>query len=200
MKKFYYFGIAAAGVYAFAVTLGGFLWQSYNPISQAISELIMTTSPNQLIMQPLFWLYNVLLLIFSIGFFWWASNRALKTAAVALFLVAFSGVMMLLFPQGVIGEALTTTGLLHLIFAGIAALATLVTMFACVLGFKQLAGYKNLMIVSLALGLVILINGPMTAIAPTAFPQFFGLTERVTIGAFVLWLFITSWTLRKKYI
>ena len=195
MKRFYYFGIAAAAIYVFAVVLGGYMWNGYNHISQSISELIMVGSPNQSIMQPLFWAYNILLVVFSIGFFQWAQNRLLKTSAVFLLLVALSGVMMLIFPQDKLGETLTIVGLLHLIFAGFAALSTLVSIFFAAAGFRKVDKYKGLTVMSIVFGLIILVNGPLTAMAPTVFPDYFGLSERVTIGAFIIWLFLVSYKL-----
>ncbi len=198
MKRFYYFGIASTAIYIFAVILGGLLWPGYSHISHAISALIMTTSPNQIFMQPLFWAYNLLLIAFSIGYYRWGNRKLLKLSAVFLFLVAFSGIMMLIFPQDKLGTPLTTHGLIHLIFAGVAALSTLEAMFLCAIGLWKNKEYKNLSRISLVLGLVVLASGPLTAIAPTAFPQFFGLSERITIGSFIIWLFLVSYIISKK--
>jgi hypothetical protein len=146
-------------------------------------------------MQPLFWVYNLLLIAFSIGYYRWGNRNLIKLSATFLFLVAFSGIMMLIFPQDVIGTPLSTHGLIHLIFAGIAALSTLEAVFLCAIGFWKSTEYKNLGKISLVLGLVILVCGPLTAMAPTAFPQYFGLSERITIGSFIVWWFLLSYTI-----
>lgn len=200
MKKFWYFGIAAAVIYVFAVILGGIMWPTYSHVTQAISELIMTSSPNQIVLQPLFWAYNLLVVSFSVGYYHWGKNRSkgLIWASISLFIVALSGVGTLIFPQDKIGTALSTPGLLHLIFAGLAALMTLVAMFSTAIGLWKHRNYKNIAIISLALGLVILFNGPLTAMAPTLLPNYFGISERITIGSFILWLFILSYSLFKK--
>jgi hypothetical membrane protein len=198
MKRFYYFGIVGSVVYVLTVILGGLLWHGYSHISQAISELIMTTSPNQIIMQPLFWVYNLLLIAFSIGYYRWGKAKLIKISAMFLFVVAFSGVMMLIFPQDAIGTSLSTHGLIHLIFAGLAALSTLVAVFLSAISFWRRNDYKQLGGISLVLGLIILISGPLTAIAPTAFPHYFGLSERITIGSFIVWWFLLSYTIYKN--
>lgn len=198
MKKFYYFGIAGSIIYVLSVILGGLLWHGYSHVSQSISTLIMTTSPNQIIMQPLFWIYNLLLVGFSIGYYRWSRARLIKISAVFLLLVAFSGIIMLIFPQDAIDTQLSTHGLIHLIFAGVAALSTLTAIFLSTIGFWKHNVYKNLGIISSILGLIILVNGPLTAMAPTLFPKFFGLSERVTIGSFIIWWFLVSYTIYKN--
>ncbi|MCX6728983.1 MAG: DUF998 domain-containing protein [Candidatus Saccharibacteria bacterium] len=198
MKKFYYFGIASAVIYIFAVILGGLIWPGYSHLAHAISALTMATSPNQIIMQPLFWAYNLLLIAFSIGYYRWGNRKFIKLSAAFLFLVAFSGIVMLIFPQDILGTPLTTHGLIHLIFAGVAALSTLEAMFLCAIGFWKNNEYKNLSRISLVLGVVVLASGPFTAIAPTALPQFFGLSERITIGSFIVWLFLASYIISKQ--
>jgi hypothetical protein len=149
-------------------------------------------------MQPLFWIYNLLLVGFSIGYYRWSRARLIKISAVFLLLVAFSGIIMLIFPQDAIDTQLSTHGLIHLIFAGVAALSTLTAIFLSTIGFWKHNVYKNLGIISSILGLIILVNGPLTAMAPTLFPKFFGLSERVTIGSFIIWWFLVSYTIYKN--
>jgi hypothetical membrane protein len=198
MKKFYYLGIVGSIVYVLSVILGGLLWPGYSHVSQSISTLIMTTSPNQIFMQPLFWIYNLLLVAFSIGYYRWSQNILIKISAAFLFLVALSGILMLIFPQDAINAPLSAHGLAHLIFAGVAALSTLVAIFLSAIGLWGRGGYKKLGVLSLVFGLVILITGPLTAMAPTAFPQYFGLSERITIGSFIVWWFVLSYTIHRS--
>jgi len=68
MKKIYpFFGLIGPIIYIIAVFIGGALLGGYNPLYNSISELIMTGSPNLLLLSILFGLYNFLLLLFGLG-------------------------------------------------------------------------------------------------------------------------------------
>lgn len=194
-SKFYVFGITAAVIYVFAVILGGLLWPGYSHVSQAISELTFRQAPNQAIIQPLFWAYNLLLLAFAVGFFMWTEKKTLKASAIFLALCAFSGVMMFFFPQDPMNVALTTSGLLHFVFAGMAAITTLLAVLLAAIGtWKE---NRKISIFSIIIEAIIFISGPITASAPTTIPQYFGISERVTIGSFIVWVFVFSLYLGK---
>lgn len=158
----------------------------------------MASSPNQIILVPLFWIYNLLLIAFSIGFYKWSKASLMKISAAFLFLVAISGIIMLISPQDEIGVALSNTGLIYVVLAGVAALSTMAAIFLSAIGFWKLKGYKNLGIVSLILGLIILINGLLATMSLVLFPNFLGLSVRVTIGSFIVWWFLVSCAIYKN--
>lgn len=198
MKKFFYYGLVSIGLYVGGVWLGGALWSDYNHVKQAISELIMPSSPNQDIMQPIFWLYNLFLGAFSLGFLKWAPNKHLKLSAIFLMLCAISGMILLVFPQDEIGAQLTPSGLVHLIFAGVTSIATLLAMFLAGFGFRKLKDFRIQKNISFVLGAIVLVSGPLTAFAITQFPDHFGIFERVTIGAFIIWVYLLSYLFYKS--
>jgi len=137
-------------------------------------------------------MYNIFLAAFSLGFFVWGKNKLIKSSAAFLLLCALSGILMYFFPQDPINITLTFKGLIHFFLAGMAAITTLLAVFLSAFGFGKMDGYKNLKVISVILGLIIFISGPLTAIGPTKFPAYFGIAERITIGAFILWLFLIS--------
>ncbi len=195
MKKYYYFGIAAPIFYVFAVIFGGFIWPGYSQIHQAISELTMKTAPNQWIIQPLFWAYNILLILFAIGVFNWVKNKQVKASAIFLGICGLSGIAMFFFPQDPLNVALTFSGLMHFVLAGVASLTTLLAVFLGAFGFSKIKGLEKTKLPSLIFGMLILVSGPLTAIAPTKFPNIFGVFERFTIGTFMIWLFYVSYSI-----
>lgn len=195
-NKFYIFGILAAITYIGAVVLGGILWPTYSHVAQAISELTFRYAPNLTLMRSLFGLYNVLLLIFSTGLFFRATAKPLKTSAIFLLVCAFSGAMMLFFPQDPLHTTPTTSGLVHLIFAGVASLTTLFAVSFAAAG--EWRENRRIGIFSWTVFGIIMLSGPVTAMAPTKLPQYFGIVERVTIGAFIIWLLVYSLCNRKK--
>jgi len=195
-NKFYIFGIAAVMIYVSTVVLGGLLWPAYSHIEQAISELTFRQAPNLTLMRSLFGIYNVLLLVFGTGLFLSAKSKALKTSAVFVLICAFSGVVMLFFPQDPLHTTLTTSGLIHLIFAGVASITTLFAVSFAAAG--AWSDDRKLGIFSWITFGIIMISGPITALAPTKLPHYFGLVERVTIGTFIVWLLVYSLCYRKK--
>lgn len=189
-NKFYYFGCLAFASYISAVIIGGIFYPGYNHLVQAISELTFKQAPNQLLIQPLFWVYNISLLLFSLYLFLWSDHRLVKVTSVLLNLCAISGVLMLLFPQDPINTQLTTAGFIHLVSAGVAALTTLVSVLIISIHYWK-TKYK-IKYISLLSFLVILIFGPITASAPKLIPAYFGIFERITIGTFMIWLMAFS--------
>lgn len=62
-------GILAPLLYAFAVILGGILTPNYSQVANAISELIGSGAPYKTLLDPLFDLYNILLVLFAVGLY-----------------------------------------------------------------------------------------------------------------------------------
>jgi len=194
-NKFYIFGIISAVFYIGAVMLGGILWPGYSHVRQAISELTFRQAPNLPLMQSLFWIYNLSLLICSVGLFLHAKTKTMKASATFLAACALAGVMMFFFPQDPLHTTLTTSGLLHLIFAGVASITTLLAVSFAAAG--EWRENRKLGIFSWIVFGVIMLSGPITAMAPTMLPEYFGIVERITIGTFIVWLLIYSLYYRK---
>jgi hypothetical membrane protein len=191
-RKIYLFGIAASLVYSSTVIAGGFLRPGYSQIRQAISELSMDGAPNKELILALFTLYNILLMIFSFSIYKQHQNKLLKASAALLFLVGLSGLMMNIFPQDPINSTATLFGILHFVFAGAAAIGTILAIFFGGVGFEMVSADKNFKLISLFLGFLVIVFGGMTPIAINTFASTFGVFERITIFSFILWLAIFS--------
>jgi hypothetical membrane protein len=202
MKKYLYtVGILTPLLYVFNVVLGGALWPGYSHVRQAVSELTMAGAPNLALMDALFTIYGFLLLTFSIGFsLSWgkAGNRPLTISGAALAACAAAGLAMKFFRQDPIGEPLTFTGTMHLILAGITSLGTIFAIFFAAAGFRKLPYAGSLRVFSLVMGTIVLLSGGLTAAGTTQLPAVFGILERTTIGAFMLWLLVVSINLLKR--
>jgi hypothetical protein len=201
MKKYFYaMGILTPLLYVFNVVLGGALWPGYSHMRQAISELTMAGAPNLALMDALFTIYGFLLLTFSIGFsLRWgkAGNRPLSISGIALAACAAAGLLMKFFRQDPIGEPLTFTGSMHLVLAGVTSLGTIFAIFFAAAGFRKLPYVSGLRVFSLVMGAIVLVSGGLTAAGTTQLPAIFGILERTTIGAFMLWLLVVSINLLK---
>jgi hypothetical protein len=198
INNFYLNGLLAASLYTIGVFLGGLLWSNYSHVSQPISELLMDGAPNLSILLPIFTLYNLLLISFSVTIYRHGENRLIKAAGILLFFVGFSGIMMNIFPQDPVNTYLTFPGLMHLVFAGLAAVGSILSIFLGGLGFNRATQDKKFKLLSITLGLIVIVFGGLTPIAISKFPMHFGVFERITIFSFIVWLAIFSYRIYKS--
>ncbi len=100
--------------------------------------------------------------------------------------------MELAFPQDPGGIPTTFAGSMHLIMAGVASLGTIMGVLMLGLWFKNFSELNGLVAYSIVSAAVIFISGGLTAAAMANNFPFFGILERITIGAFILWLFVVG--------
>lgn len=200
MKRFLLIsGMLAAIIYVGTVILGGLLRPGYSHVAEAISELVAAGAPNRTLLSSLFLLYNALLSFFGVGLFLKARSQLrgrvsglLGSLALAL-LVGLAGVLMeLFFPQDPGGLPTTAAGTVHIALAGIASLGTMVAVLALGLWFRNFPDLKSYVTYSLITVALIFVSGGLTVAALATNHPLFGVSERITIGAFTLWLFIIS--------
>ncbi len=192
-------GILAAIVYAGTVILGGAIRPGYSHVSQPISELVATGAPNRALLSSLFILYNLLVGVFGVGLLLTAKSnlqgkRLGVAGAVALIVVALSGLLLeLFFPQdpGGARAPTTSTGSMHIAVAGIAALGTMLAIVLIALWFRNDPRMKGYVIYSLVTVVILMVSGGFgAASASSGGSEVFGIVERITIGSFIQWLFV----------
>ena len=192
-------GSFAAILYIGTVILGGLLRPGYSHLFEAISELVADGAPNRSFLSSLFLVYNTLLSIFGIGLFLKVRDQShgrisgsVGSLALTL-LVGMAGILMeLVFPQDPGGLPTTFAGTMHIVMASVASLGTMIALLMLGLWFRntaKLKGYSTYSLVSVA---VIFISGGLTTAAMANSYPLFGLLERITIGTFIVWLFITG--------
>ena len=187
-------GSAAVVVYVVAVVLGGLLRPGYSHISQAVSELIEVGAPNKGILDPLFMAYNVLTAVFAVGVFLARTDRdrgslAVATAAVLL-LEAVVGFVTVFVPEDVPGTAATATGAMHILLASMSSLSTMAAILLVFLWLRNTPGGKGYAVYSLVTLIVVFITGGVAAATTAEGVPINGLAERLTIGAFLQWMFV----------
>ena len=192
-------GVSAAILYVGTVILGGLLRPGYSHLFEAISELVADGAPNRSLLSSLFLVYNTLLSIFGIGLFLKVRDQSRgrisgSVGSLALtLLVGMAGILMeLVFPQDPGGLPTTFAGTMHIVMASVASLGTMIALLMLGLWFRNMAelkGYSTYSLVSVA---VIFVSGGLTAAAMANSYPLFGLLERITIGTFIVWLFITG--------
>jgi uncharacterized protein DUF998 len=189
-------GISAAIIYVGTVILGGLLRPGYSHISMAISELVADGAPNRSLLSSLFLLYNALLTVFGIGLFLKVNNQPGRklsglVGSLALILVGLAGILMeLVFAQEPGGTATTFTGIMHFVMAGVASLGTMVAVLGIGLWFRNIPELKSYVLYSIISVAIIFVSGGSSVPAMANHSAVFGLIERITIGTFILWMFM----------
>ena len=192
-------GSSAAILYVGTVILGGLIRPGYNHLFEAISELVADGAPNRSLLSLFFLVYNVLLSGFGIGLFLRANSqsrgciRGIVGSLSLTLLVGAAGILMeLVFPQDPGGLPTTFAGTMHIVMASVASLGTMVAVLTLGLWFRNMAALKGYTAYSLISVGVIFISGGLTAAAMAKGYPLFGLLERITIGTFIVWLFIVG--------
>jgi hypothetical membrane protein len=197
MKKTYAIsGILAPLFYVITVIIGSLLRPGYSQISQAISELIESGAPNKTLLDLLFIFYNSLIIVFG---YWLFKQLKIKgrynvqIGAIMLLIIGVLGLAMtMFFPMDPRGTEATLPGTIHLILAGVLSLLTILTILFTGFGFKDFPLLANLKLYSLITAIVVVASGGMAAFGASTESAYMGLFERITIGAFLQWIFVVA--------
>ena len=191
-------GLAAGVVYTGVVVVGGAITPGYSHVGQHVSSLYQAGAAAAAPIAAGFVVYNGCVVGFGMGVARLASRlgqprrRIGIAGGVALVLTGAAGLLDVVFPQDPIGAAITTTGTMHIVFAGLASLLTLVTIglvAAWALARPSLRAFGWYSVLTL---LVIAGSGPVAAIATANLWPTMGLVERVPIFGFIQWAVVCS--------
>lgn len=189
-------GMSAAILYFGTVIFGGLIRPGYSHLSEAISELVAEGAPNRSRLSSLFLIYNMLLSTFGLGVFLKAKDQLRGQisgyiGSFALLLIGAAGISMeLAFPQDSGGIPTTFAGTMHLVLAGVASLGTMVAIVFMAFWFRNFPALESYVTYSWISVAIIFISGGFSAAAMANHHSLFGLVERITIGIFILWLFV----------
>ena len=192
-------GIAAPVLYVVTAIVGAALRPDYSHIINAISELLSNGAPNKAILDVVFNLYNALLLAFAIGAYSTLKNsprvsRVAMGILIGIQLLSFSWGF---FPMDPLGAEATFAGTMHNVLGGIVALATIVMPLLMGLGFRHLDNFKKYAVYSFITSTIIFVSGLTGVILAGQGVLVFGLFERITIGSYEVWTFVTALNLMK---
>lgn len=193
MRVLLWSGVAAPLVYVIAVAWGGASTPLYDHLRQAISELTATGTSGTAGVVALLGVYNLLLGAFALGL--WLQMRQAGIAfwfvAAGVADIALFGLLLLVFPMDQVGTPMSLTGILHIVFAGLTSIWTMLTMGAMAWGWRSLGRGDNAR-VDTALLVAVAASGLLAATGTALSWPIAGLLERVTIGVFLLWVALTA--------
>jgi hypothetical protein len=190
-------GIASSLLYVAATILGALRLEGYSSISQTVSELSAIGAPSRPLMVPLFLIYSVLMIAFGVGV-WESAGRQRALRAVGGLLVAY-GVLCLAGPffpmhqrEALAAAGPTLTDTTHKILTFVTVLLMFLGIGCGAVAFGQrFRLYSIATILLLVLGGVVAgLDAPrIEANLPT---PWVGVTERINIGVFLLWVVVLA--------
>jgi len=193
-------GILSSLFYASMDVIGGAQWQDYSWLSQEFSRLSAIGAPSRAIHLVLSPMYTVLVVAFGLGV-WWSSSRKSGLRVIGGALVVYALVSFVwpqFFPEDLTAPVSAFTNTMHIVL-------TFVTVFTwmVILGFAIASFGKWLRFYSIETLLAILVFGILTgpqaaALAAGQPTPWLGLTERMNIYSFMLWVVVVAIVLLRE--
>jgi hypothetical membrane protein len=185
-------GVVAPVLYAFTVAWGATLFPEYSHLADPISSLTQAGRERTEVLQALFFGYNVLVIgygtigmLLSFGRWPWVWSFALLIAT------ALAGLLLGLFPQDAIGSPISAAGWTHIALAAIASFGSMGAI-ACGAEGYRVGQARPLMQFSIACLVIVFCSGISAGLGIGTGWPIAGLLERITIGAFELWLLVSA--------
>jgi len=192
-------GILSSLFYACMDALAGTLWKGYSFTSQAFSDYSAIGAPTRPLILLLSPIYTALVIAFGLGIWWWAGHkRVLRFIGVLLVVYALvSLVWPQFFPLDLSGTVSTFTNTMHIALTVVTVLSWLL-----VLGFGAILFGKRFRLYSIGTLLTVLVFGALTGFiagttqsAVTQSAPWLGITERINLYSFMLWVIVLAITL-----
>jgi len=189
-------GMVAPVLFVGMTVLGGLLSPGYSHLADTVSELFSPGAPNKLLLDTLHTIFALLLVLFGIGVLQFVRGSAHSTwvgiLGAALFIAAglVSVATATIYPQDAWGSAPTFPGQMHIILSGVVAILSMLSMLFLGIWFNRaeiFPGFGTYSFVTIAVTL--LSAGFFMA---TLNSPIMGLTERITILAGFLWVFVLA--------
>ena len=89
-------GILSSLLYLATDIVGGLHYEGYSFTSQAVSELMAIGAPSEHVVDPLFTLYNVLVIAFGVGVLWEGVNRSRALRVTGVLLLGYGAALLTL--------------------------------------------------------------------------------------------------------
>ncbi|MGM0898587.1 MAG: DUF998 domain-containing protein [Bacillota bacterium] len=194
-RKLTIFGAIAVFLYVLHVLLGGWLWEGYRHLHQPISDLTAQGAPDRGMLTAITVLYGICSIIFAASAYAVFKGFAPKISRAGMLVFLAMHLVSItygLFPQDPPGAPLTFTGMMHLAVTALIVPLTILAPLLVGIGLRKVHGFKNYGRYSLVTGVFILIAGGTTAIFFAQGWPYFGLVERLNIGALQLWMLVSS--------
>jgi len=193
-KIFLVCGILSSLIYACTDVIGGTRWQNYSWLSQEFSRLSAIGAPSRPIHLLLSLVYSLVVIAFGLGV--WQSagrNRSFRVIGGALIVYAIGNWMWpKFFPEDLSKPVSALTNTMHIVLTIVTVLTWML-----ILGFA-IATFRNwFRLYSIVTLLAVIVLGSLSgsqgpALAAGQPTPWLGLTERINIYSFMLWVVVLS--------
>lgn len=168
-------------------------WEGYRSASQTVSELSAIGAPTRPLWVSLGVAYTVLVCAFGWGL--WASarrNRALRVTGGLILAYGLIGLAWPLAPMHLRGAGFALTDALHIALSVVTVLLMLLA-----IGLSAAALGKRFRLYCIATSMILAVFGALTGlegarIAANLPTPWIGVWERISIGAFLLWVVVLA--------
>ncbi len=190
-------GIVSSLAYVAANVAAAARFEGYSTTGQTISELSAIGAPSRAIWLAFGIPYDLLLVAFGIGAWRCAGDRrGLRVAAACLIAIGALGPIWP--PMHLRGEVATLTDTLHIVFATVVSILTLVA-----IGAGASAFGRRFRIYSIATFVMLIASGAMKfrlapGIGANLPTPWIGVYERIDVGGFVVWVAVLAIALLRE--
>lgn len=193
-------GLLSSLLYAGADIISAFSWEGYSFKSQAISELMAVNAPSRPVAAPLFLAYDLLVAAFGAGIVTYSIQKRLRTVGGLILGIAATGLITtIFFPMHLRGEEKTVSDTMHIVLTAVTtALITLAMASGAGIDGRRFRWFSILtLVIMLVFGALAGMDGKKLAEGQAT--PWLGVTERVTIGVYLLWMAVLSVLLHRSY-
>ncbi len=168
-------------------------WESYDSVSQTISELSAIGAPTRALWIPFGALYTVLVTAFGWGVWTTArGNRPLRVVGALMLVYGLSGFAWFFAPMHLRGNPATLTDVMHLVLGGATGLLYMIA-----LGFGAAALGRRFRLYTLATMAVLVFTAILMGLESPGVGRnlptpLLGVWERISIGSAMLWMAVLS--------
>lgn len=194
-RKLTIFGIFGVFLYVLHIVLGGWLWSGYSHLQQPISDLTAQGAPDRGLLTAITFLYGVCSIVFAASAYAVLKSFApkLSWSGMLIFLVMhLVSITYGLFPQDPAGAPVTFTGIMHLVITALIVPLTIAAPLLVGIGLRKVRGFEKYGKYCVVTGVIIFVAGGTTALFFANGWPYFGLVERLNIGALQLWMLVSS--------
>jgi Protein of unknown function (DUF998) len=181
------------------IIFGGLFNSIHTALFREISFLISPYTFNGETTIPLYRIYNIQLLLFSLFLFIRIKNIFVRLGTLYLSMSASMGILLIKYPMDPIGISGTFSGITHIIFVLITFIYIVIALLLFGVGFKKNKNLIALSKYSFEISMIILVAGFITVIfALSSMPEYVGFFQKLPIFSFLIWILLASYWIIKS--